>query len=158
VGGGTLNIDAGELDITVGWGHAGKAGITMPSKGEIVERGYSTDEKASIESGAKALGLAVDEAISCLGTKTYDIYLNDVAYWKNVPSKVWEYTIGGYQVIKKWLSYREKELLGRSLTKEEAREVMNKARRIAAILLMEPALDANHEEIKNNSYPPSNSN
>jgi len=26
---------------------------------------------------------------------------------------VWTYTIGSYQVIKKWLSYREKPLLGR---------------------------------------------
>ena len=24
-----------------------------------------------------------------------------------VPAAVWEYTIGGYQVLKKWLSYRE---------------------------------------------------
>ena len=33
--------------------------------------------------------------------------LNESAYWRNVPEKVWDYTIGGYQVIKKWLSYRE---------------------------------------------------
>jgi hypothetical protein len=32
---------------------------------------------------------------------------------------------GGYQVIKKWLSYREHKLLGRPLTTDEAREVMN---------------------------------
>ena len=49
-----------------------------------------------------------------------------------------------HQVIKKWLSYRERELLGRALTTDEAREVMNIARRIAAILLLEPALDANY--------------
>ena len=29
-----------------------------------------------------------------------------------MPANVWEYYIGGYQVIKKWLSYREQELLG----------------------------------------------
>jgi hypothetical protein len=28
--------------------------------------------------------------------------------WRNIPTKVWGYHIGGYQVIKKWLSYREK--------------------------------------------------
>ena len=32
---------------------------------------------------------------------------------------MWDYTIGGYQVVKKWLSYREKPLLGRSLTPDE---------------------------------------
>ena len=52
---------------------------------------------------------------------TLDIFLNDVACWRNVPEAVWNYTIGGYQVIKKWLSYREKELLGRGLTSEEVR-------------------------------------
>jgi len=77
-----------------------------------------------------------------LGETTYDVYLNDVAYWKNIPERVWDYTIGGYQVIKKWLSYRELELLNRPLTPEEAREVMNMARRIAAIVLLDPALDA----------------
>ena len=52
-----------------------------------------------------------------------------MAYWKNIPANVWEYYIGGYQVIKKWLSYREQELLGRALRVEEAREVTNMARR-----------------------------
>ncbi|MGH9765034.1 MAG: type ISP restriction/modification enzyme [Blastocatellia bacterium] len=77
---------------------------------------------------------SVSQAMKCLGDRTNDIYLNGTAYWKNVPERVWSYTIGGYQVMKKWLSYREKELLGRSLTKEEAREVMEIARRIAASL------------------------
>ena len=55
-------------------------------------------------------------------------------------------------MIKKWLSYREKELLGRGLTKEEARHVTDMARRIAALLLMGPALDANYEAVKRNTY------
>jgi hypothetical protein len=61
---------------------------------------------------------------------------------------VWSYTIGGYQVMKKWLSYRERVLLGRDLTPDEARYVMEMARRITAILLLEPALDANYERVK----------
>jgi hypothetical protein len=52
-----------------------------------------------------------------------DVYLSDVAYWSNIPIRVWEYTIGGYQVIKKWLSYREHPLLGRPLSKDEVRYV-----------------------------------
>jgi hypothetical protein len=64
-----------------------------------------------------------------------------------------DHTIGGYQVIKKWLSYREEPLLGRPLTKDEARYVQEMARRIAAILLLEPALDANYQAVKANTYP-----
>ena len=87
-----------------------------------------------------------------LGQTTCDIYLNDSAYWKNVPTNVWEYCIGGYQVIKKWLSYREQELLGRPLRAEEAREVMNIARRLTALILMQPTLDANYGAVKSSTY------
>ena len=76
-----------------------------------------------------------------------------MAYWRNIPDKVWNYYIGGYQVIKKWLSYREKPLLGRSLTPDEAREAMNMARRLAAIVLMEPSLNDNYKKVKQLTYP-----
>jgi hypothetical protein len=55
-------------------------------------------------------------------------------------------------VIKKWLSYCEHKLLGRPLTTDEAREVMNIARRIASILLLEPSLDTNYQSIKTATY------
>jgi hypothetical protein len=75
-----------------------------------------------------------------------------VAYWRNIPARVWNYTIGGYQVIKKWLSYRKKPLLGRSLKPEEVREVRDMARRIASILLLEPELNGNYEAVKQATY------
>jgi hypothetical protein len=140
-GRGTLDPDAGELALTAGWGHAGKGGATMPGRGKLVVREYTDDEKA-----------AVGEAAVHLGDRTCDVYLNDVAYWKNVPIRVWEYTLGGYQVIKKWLSYREQDLMGRSLTVEEARYVQEIARRIAAILLLGPELDANYAAVKRDTF------
>ena len=63
------------------------------------------------------------------------------------------YTIGGYQVIKKWLSYRERALLGRGLQSDELVEVTNIARRIATLLMLEPALDANYAAVKAASHP-----
>lgn len=80
------------------------------------------------------------------------MYLNERTYWKNIPARVWEFKSGGYQIINKWLSYREKDLLGRSLTVEEARYVTGMARRIAAILLLGPELDPNYEALKRASY------
>ena len=79
--------------------------------------------------------------------------MNDVAYWRCVPAGVWKYTIGGYQVMKKWLSYRERALLGRDLRPDEARYVQEMTRRIAAILLLEPALDANYARVKAETHP-----
>ena len=75
-----------------------------------------------------------------------------MAYWKNIPEPVWEFTLGGYQVMKKWLSYRERALLGRDLTIEEAKYFTEMARRIAAILALAPALDDNYRAVKANTY------
>ena len=153
VGGGPLNPDAGDLALTCGWGHGGKDGVTMPGKGKVVRRDYTPEELTVIREGAENLGLTLDQALEHLGETTLDIYLNEAAYWRNVPEKVWTYYIGGYQVIKKWLSYREKKLLGRSITPEETREVRDMARRLAAIVLMEPALNANYLAAKDSCYP-----
>ena len=91
-------------------------------------------------------------SMACLGSTCYDVYLNDLAYWRCIPARVWSYTIGGYQVMKKWLSYRERPLLGCDLTPDEARYVTEMARRITAILLLEPALDASYEWVKAETY------
>lgn len=138
--------------MTAGWGHAGKEGVTRPGKGRLVERPYRAEELAALEAGARALGLSHEQALGCWGPSTCDVYLNARVYWRNVPLEVWRYTIGGYQVMKKWLSYREKELLGRDLSIDEAREVMHMARRIAALLLLQPALDANYRACAQEAY------
>jgi hypothetical protein len=67
---------------------------------------------------------------------------------RDVPAR-----IGGYQVLKKWLSYRERQVLGRDITKEEAREFTYIVRRIAALLLLESQLDKNYASTKTNAYP-----
>jgi len=110
----------------------------MPARGRTTERPMTPAELAALP----------PDAAEILGETTCDVWLNGRAYWRNIPKNVWEYTLGGYQVIKKWLSYREKELLGRSLSVDEARCVTEMARRIAAILLLSPALDANYRAAK----------
>lgn len=155
VDGGMLNPNTGDLAITVGWGHGSNnnnGNVTMPGKGKLIERAYTPDELSAIQDGAEAIGLIVEEALQHLGTTTCDIYLNNIAYWKNVPSNVWRYTIGGYQVLKKWLSYREQSLLGRAITVDEMREFTGIARRLTALLLLEPALDANYQNVKQSVY------
>jgi hypothetical protein len=140
---GTGNLDPNtDFALTAGWGHAGQNSVTMPGRGKVSDRAYTPEEQTEIAA-----------VLEQLGTATHDIYLNDIAYWKNIPDRVWSYTIGGYQVIKKWLSYREQELLGRSLKQEEVMEVTQMARRITAILLLEPELDANYEAVKQATYP-----
>lgn len=135
-GKGSVNPDEGDLQLTAGWGHAGKGGVTMPGKGKTIERPYTPQE-------AKALG----EYAAVLGEKTVDVYLNDRVYWRNIPVRLWDHTISGYAVIKKWLSYREKELLGRGLNVDEARYVTEMTRRLAAIMLLGSQLDDNYRSV-----------
>jgi hypothetical protein len=150
--GGQIDPAAGDLAVIAGWGHAGKGGICMPGKGRLTERPYTDAELAGFREGLSDLGLTYDQLMACLGGTCVDVFLNERAYWRCVPARVWHYTIGGYQVMKKWLSYRERPLLGRDLTAEEARYVTEMARRIAALLLLEPALDENYAAVKAETF------
>ena len=142
--------DADDLAVTAGWGNPGRGGITMPAGGKAVARGFSPEELIAL-CGEPEPPEEMD-AITLFGGTTLDIYLNDRVYWRNIPAAVWEYTLGGYQVIKKWLSYREHKMLGRALRADEARYVTEMARRIAAILLMQPDLDKNYRCASANAY------
>jgi len=122
-GGGVIDPDAGDLRVDVNWGYRGRGGVVMPARGKTVER------------------TAAPEEGDLLGVRTVDVYLNDDVRWSNVPEPVWEYTLGGYQVLKKWLSYRESDVLGRDLQVDEGPDLSEIARRIARILLMEDELN-----------------
>ena len=95
-----------DFAVSAGWGHFGAGGAVMPASGRV------EPSRAG----------------------TVNVHLNDGAWWANVPAPVWEYRLGGYQVLKKWLSYREESVLGRRLEAEEAMHFRDAAQRIAAIL------------------------
>lgn len=107
-----------DLRLEARWGYAGQGGVVMPGPGKVTP-------------GTRGEGFV-------------DIHLNASTRWKDVPAPVWSYTLGGYQVLKKWLSYRERSLLGRPLTGEEAQTFTHHVRRIAAIFGLQPALDAHY--------------
>ena len=119
------NMTGDDFALTVGWGHFGTGDAVMPGTGRGAERDYSAAERG-----------AMGDATAIFGATAFDIHLNDNARWSNVPAAVWNYKLGGYQVLKKWLSYREKRVLGRNLKPEEAQQFTGIARRIAAILLL----------------------
>ena len=117
------NMVGEDFAVTAGWGHFGTGDAVMPGQGRIVERDYAAAERA-----------ALAEAIPTLGDTTFDVYLNERAYWRNVPAAVWNYQLGGYQTLKKWLSYRESKVLGRLLRLDEVQYFTDTARRVGAIL------------------------
>ena len=112
------NMADEDFEITAGWGHYGSGDAVMPGQGRVEERSYTAEERASL-----------GDAMATLGDTTFDIYLNGRAYWRNVPANVWSYKLGGYQVLKKWLSYRASKVLGRRLTPEEVQHFTGAADR-----------------------------
>ena len=117
------NMTGDDFAMTAGWGHFGQGEAVMPGQGRIVERRYTPEERS-----------ALGDVISVLGNSTFDVYLNDRAYWRNVPAAVWGYKLGGYQVLKKWLSYRERGVLDRALAAGEVGYFAETARRVAGVV------------------------
>ena len=117
------NMTGDDFALTAAWGHLGQGDAVMPGQGRAVERPYTVGER-----------VVPSDVTTALGAATSDVYLNDRAYWRNVPAAVWNYKLGGYQVLKKWLSYRERKVLGRPLSPDEVLQFTGTARRIAAIL------------------------
>ena len=115
------NMAGGDFALAAGWGRLGAGGAVMPGQGRVVERAPTREERA---------------ANPALGETTLDVFLNDRAFWRNVPAAVWNYKLGGYQVLKKWLSYRERAVLERNLSPEEVGNFTDTARRIAAMPLL----------------------
>lgn len=153
VGGKPLGDGRADLAVSAGWGiFQPKAGAVMPGTGRVTKRDFDESESAALAAEAHARGISEKEIRRLLGEKTLDVYLNANAYWANIPAAVWDYHIGGYQVIKKWLSYREHSILGRPLSPEEVREVTSITRRIAAIILLQPQLDENYRQIKSATF------
>lgn len=119
-----FDSDGSAPDFTVrGWGYALASGAVMPGGGHT------------------------EEYINQAGESVLDIYLNDANRWRGVPLAVWAYTLGGYPVLKKWLSYRDVRVLGRPLKLDEISEFAAIARRIAALLSLAGELDENYESI-----------
>ena len=114
-----------DFALTAGWGHFGTGDAVMPGQGHAVERPCTASELE-----------ALADAANVLGNSTVDVHMNDNARWSNVPVAVWNYKLGGYQVLKKWLSYREHKVLQRNLQPEEVWHFTDTARRIAAILML----------------------
>ncbi len=119
------NMHNDDYALTAGWGHFGTGDAVMPGTGRSVAREYTPPEQEALRDAAGALG-----------DSTLDIHLNGNARWSNVPAAVWAYKLGGYQVLKKWLSYREHKILGRNMHPQEVEHFMHTARRIAAILML----------------------
>ncbi|MFZ0708126.1 MAG: type ISP restriction/modification enzyme, partial [Candidatus Korobacteraceae bacterium] len=135
------------LKITADWGRRGQGSTVMPAPGRSLRRAWTDEERGKVMRLANARTITLADALTLLGDTCVDVCLNGDSMWSAVPVNVWNYTLGGYQVLKKWLSYREFDLLGRALRADEAAYFAEVVRRIAAILLMSRELDTSYQAI-----------
>jgi Type ISP C-terminal specificity domain/N-6 DNA Methylase len=120
-----------ESDLVVEYSYFG------PAKGKWKERAAKDTER-------------VDPA---WGDTTGDLYLNEDVFLSNVPNGIWQYELGGYPVLKKWLGYRQKgDRDGGSLSLAELDHFRGMILRIAAVLRLHTKLDDIYERAKKDVF------
>ena len=66
-----------DFAVTAGWGHFGAGDAVMPGAGRAVERAWTDVERS-----------ALGDAFPILGETAFDVYLNERAFWRGVPTAV----------------------------------------------------------------------
>jgi hypothetical protein len=112
-------------------------------EGRVMIRDYDDEELVALSDHARANGTTTGEVIDLLGARTCDVYLNDKAFWRNVPLRVWRFAHGESPVLSRWLRDRSSAALGRALLRDEVSQFASASRRIASLLLLGPALARN---------------
>lgn len=118
IGGGTIE-EGGDTRVETNWGFRGQKNAVMCGKGRMTKHGSDAGDAV-------------------------DIWINDQVFWSNIPNDVWTMTIGGYPVLKKWLSYREYKILGRPLNTDELFYFSQMVRRLKSLVVLGSTLDANY--------------
>ncbi|MBB5491451.1 N-6 DNA methylase [Nocardiopsis exhalans] len=127
-----------------------QANKVLPANGRTSSRSWTAKEHDHLQALTGTLGLP-PTAIERLGT-AMEVHLNGDAHWSAVPSAVWGYKIGGYAVLRKWLSYRDERVLGRALTSGEVRQVTATVQRLTLLVLLEEKLDSYYRNAQDNSH------
>ena len=129
----------------------GKVGGGNVGEGDLVVK-YSFFGGA--QGGWRARSAASNEPMHDeWGDSTGDMYINDAAFFRHVPERVWRYELGGYPVIKKWLGYRDGgRRSGIPLSVQESAHLRGMVQRLAAVLRLHATLDVLYERACQNCF------
>ncbi|HUU04597.1 MAG TPA: type ISP restriction/modification enzyme [Patescibacteria group bacterium] len=81
-----------------------------------------------------------------LDIKTGNVFINDSQYFSNIPPDVWEYQIGGYQVMAKWLKDRK----GRALSLDDIHHYIRVAKALQLTSEIQIKIDKIYPQIEKN--------
>jgi hypothetical protein len=82
--GGDVNLGAGDLAVTAGWGYLNASGAIMPGGGRVEPRPFTALEAQPFS----------EADFELLEGETRNIHLNDSVYWRNIPLAAWKYSAG----------------------------------------------------------------
>ena len=78
------------------------------------------------------------------GYEDKKVYINSSQYFENVEEDVWDYYIGGYQILEKWLKDRK----GRSLSSDDIKHYCKVATAISETLKLQNQIDSLYPEVE----------
>jgi predicted helicase len=86
--------------------------------------------------------------------KTKRIYINESRYFEGIERQVWEYQIGGYQVLSKWLKYR----MRRDLSLSDVKHFCRIAEIIGETIKIQSRIDDLYGEVEQDLIPSEENN
>jgi hypothetical protein len=82
-----------------------------------------------------------------------DLFINRTAAFENVPESAWQFELGGYPILRKWLGYRQVDRHeDRPLTLDEARHFRSMVQRLSALAAISSDLDDAYRAAVNGSF------
>ena len=78
--------------------------------------------------------------------KSQRIYINDIQYFKKVKPEIWNYYIGGYQILNKWL----KDRVGRRLSNEDIEHYLKVISALHYTIELQKEIDEIYPEVEKN--------
>lgn len=79
------------------------------------------------------------------------VYINDSQYFEGIEKDVWEYYIGGYQVLDKWLKERKKK--GSPLSLEDIKHFCQVAIALKKTIAIQAEIDKYYTDVENSILP-----
>lgn len=135
-----------------GWASVQRGHVVMPATGQVSVAPEASWPPESLDALAARWSLKADDVASLLGSPVR-VHLNSRSWWDQVPRRAWELRIGGYSVLRKWLSYRDSAATGEPLSLAQVREFTDIVRRLTALLLLATVCDRHYEAARGDPWP-----
>ena len=142
---------ADEFTIT-GWATADVRKITprTPNMESLPMASLLAEENVNLTNLLGELDMENQDFIEVLGEHYVDLCLAPNVFIPRVPLSILSYSIGGQPVLQNWLSWRNKEQLGRQFNNDDRTELINLITNLCTQILIGPRLNDLYDSVLGN--------